>query len=242
MLLVTVRYGVSEDPSGREQKKRLKIVAVRRVLSEDLVKFLSSVYVELVKLFVELFVDSLFRMSDIMSSVSNNSKFSIKLQLIIKKQDGQIAAMRKVMIAAGLDPDAIVSEPGEVLGEVSDIQYVRHAHYRLYIQGVKAKKDRDRNCQGVVAVVPVANVEAGASALVATLAMAHVKVSKGVEVAVLLQAPPQINDVVRAPVAAKVTKVAKVVKVVKHVEVAKLPRALSQIFVCCCCGLFHCQH
>ena len=165
-----------------------------------------------------------------MSSVSNSSKFSIKSQLIIKKQDGQIAAMRKVMIAAGLDPDAMVSEPGEVLGEVSDIQYVRHARYRSYIQAMKAKKDRDRNCQGVVAAVPLATVkaQASASALVAALAMAHVKVSKGVDVAVLLQALPQINDVVRAPVAAKVTKVAEVVKVVKHVEVAKLPRALPR--------------
>ena len=39
-------------------------------------------------------------------SVSNSSKFSIKSQIVIAKQDETIAAMRRAMIAAGLDPDA----------------------------------------------------------------------------------------------------------------------------------------
>ena len=42
-----------------------------------------------------------------MSSVSKSSNFSLKSQQYIAKQDGQMAAMRKAMIAAGLDPDLL---------------------------------------------------------------------------------------------------------------------------------------
>ena len=47
--------------------------------------------------------------SDRMSSVSQCSNFSIKSQQYIAKQDGQMAAMRKAMFAAGLDPDMVIA-------------------------------------------------------------------------------------------------------------------------------------
>ena len=50
--------------------------------------------------------------SDRMSSVSQCSNFSIKLQQYIAKQDGQMAAMRKAMVAAGLDPDMVIANDG----------------------------------------------------------------------------------------------------------------------------------
>ncbi len=43
-------------------------------------------------------------MDENMSSVSNNSKFSIKSQQIIAAQDDQIAKMRKLLLGAGIDP------------------------------------------------------------------------------------------------------------------------------------------
>ena len=43
---------------------------------------------------------------DKMSSVWNSLKFSVKSQQVIAQQDCQIEKMRRVMIAAGLDPDA----------------------------------------------------------------------------------------------------------------------------------------
>ena len=45
--------------------------------------------------------------SDRMSSVSKCSNFSLKSQRYIAMQDGQMAAMRRAMVAAGLDPDLI---------------------------------------------------------------------------------------------------------------------------------------
>ena len=48
--------------------------------------------------------------SDKMSSVSNCSNFSLKSQQYIAKQDGQMAVMRKAMIAAGLDPDLVLAD------------------------------------------------------------------------------------------------------------------------------------
>ena len=47
--------------------------------------------------------------SDKMSIVSKCSNFSLKFQQYIAKQDGQMAAMRKAMIAAGLDPDLVMA-------------------------------------------------------------------------------------------------------------------------------------
>ena len=52
---------------------------------------------------------------DRMSSVSNTSKFSIKFQIHIAKQDDTIATMRRIMIAAGLDPDVAPALGPEVL-------------------------------------------------------------------------------------------------------------------------------
>ena len=48
-----------------------------------------------------------------MSSVSNSSKFSVKSQHVIAEQNSQIAHMRRIMIAAGIDPDAD-PDPGPV--------------------------------------------------------------------------------------------------------------------------------
>ena len=45
---------------------------------------------------------------DRMSSISRCSNFSLKSQQYIAKQDTQMAAMRRAMIAAGLDPDAVL--------------------------------------------------------------------------------------------------------------------------------------
>ena len=62
--------------------------------------------------------DNSDKMSDRMSSVSNSSKFSVKSQQVIAIQDSQISKMRKMMIAAGLDPDA---DPGVDLEQVPDL-------------------------------------------------------------------------------------------------------------------------
>ena len=115
-----------------------------------------------------------------MMSVSNSSefskfsKFSIRSQQVIAVQACQIAKMRKLLIAAGIDPDAQVADPS--LGpDISDalsvditvntavqftvsevnVMYVRHARYRSYVRSMKAKgptQVKDQNCQEVVAV------------------------------------------------------------------------------------------
>ena len=46
-------------------------------------------------------------MSDRMSSVSNSSKFSVRSQQVIAAQDVTIAAMRKLLVEAGIDPNSI---------------------------------------------------------------------------------------------------------------------------------------
>ena len=96
-----------------------------------------------------------------MTSVSNSSefskfsKFSVKSQQVIAAQVCQIAKMRKLLIAAGIDPDAQVADPS--LGPVISVEvkvntavqftvaeahvmYVRHARYRSYVWSI-------RNCQ-----------------------------------------------------------------------------------------------
>ena len=50
-----------------------------------------------------------------MSSVSKSSNFSLKSQQYIAKQDGQMAAMRKAMIVAGLDPDLVLADASDVM-------------------------------------------------------------------------------------------------------------------------------
>ena len=68
--------------------------------------------------------------SDRMSSVSQCSNFSLKSQLYIAKQDGQMAAMRRAMVAAGLDPDmAIANEDGMEVDEV----FVNLCHRRSFV-------------------------------------------------------------------------------------------------------------
>ena len=59
-------------------------------------------------------------MSDKMSSLSNSSKFSVKSQQVIAKQNVQIAAMRKMLVDAGIDPDAFPSEVGAMEVVVTD--------------------------------------------------------------------------------------------------------------------------
>ena len=139
--------------------------------------FLSNVFVEhCSKLQVIMSKENL---GDRMSSVVNLSKFSVKSQKVIAEQDSQIARMRQMMIAAGLDPDAAQDPEGKLGSSASigtgngtgsagsavqaqgkvQLQYVRHARYRLYVQSMKAKKakkakktkkDQDPNCQRVV--------------------------------------------------------------------------------------------
>ena len=110
-----------------------------------------------------------------MTSVSNSSefskfsKFSVKSQQVIAAQVCQIAKMRKLLIAAGIDPDAQVADPS--LGPVISVEvkvntavqftvaeahvmYVRHARYRSYVRSMKVKgatQVKDQNCQEVVA-------------------------------------------------------------------------------------------
>ena len=72
------------------------------------------------------------KMSDKMSSVSNSSKFSVSSQIVNKKQDCQIAAMRLAMIAAGLDPDALLSDPNPDLDLVGEEE--------MEVDGAKSKK------------------------------------------------------------------------------------------------------
>ena len=77
--------------------------------------------------------------------------------------------MRKLLIAAGIDPDAQVADPS--LGPVISVEvkvntavqftvaeahvmYVRHARYRSYVRSMKVKgatQVKDQNCQEVVA-------------------------------------------------------------------------------------------
>ena len=52
-----------------------------------------------------------------MLSVSKCSNFSLKSQQYIAKQDCQMGAMRRAMIAAGLDPDAVLPD-GSGAGEL----------------------------------------------------------------------------------------------------------------------------
>ena len=47
-----------------------------------------------------------------MSSISNISKFSVRSQQVIAAQVVQIARMRQIMIAAGIDPDLVESSAG----------------------------------------------------------------------------------------------------------------------------------
>jgi hypothetical protein len=57
------------------------------------------------------------------SNLSNVSKFSLKSQAHIAQQDVTIAAMRSAMLAAGLDPDAVMpvqASPGSKTMEVCD--------------------------------------------------------------------------------------------------------------------------
>ena len=54
-------------------------------------------------------------MSDRMSSVSKSSNFYLKSQQYIAKQDGQMAAVRKAMIAAGLDLDLVLADASDVM-------------------------------------------------------------------------------------------------------------------------------
>ena len=122
-----------------------------------------------------IFVDRFVFLSDRMMSVSNSSefskfsKFSIRSQQVIAVQACQIAKMRKLLIAAGIDPDAQVADPS--LGPVISVEvkvntavqftvaeahvmYVRHARYRLYVRSMKVKgatQVKDQNCQEVVA-------------------------------------------------------------------------------------------
>ena len=177
-----------------------------------------------------------------MPSVSKSGRFSAKSQVIIDAQDKEIAKMKKLLAQAGIDPDQVHVPAGSSLSQVSEtdapraadravqvqvkvivqvqVQYARHARYSLYVQAAKATK-----------VVEVMDATEQPRAVVSVVSnKVSVKVSKGGDVAVLLQAQtlPQISDVVRAPVAVKVTKDAEVVKVVKRVEVAKLPRALPR--------------
>ena len=78
--------------------------------------FLSNVFVEhCSKLQVIMSKENL---GDRMSSVVNLSKFSVKSQKVIAEQDSQIARMRQMMIAAGLDPDA-AQDPGLSSGHSS---------------------------------------------------------------------------------------------------------------------------
>ena len=42
-----------------------------------------------------------------MWSVFNSSKFSVKSQQVIAAQDVKIAAMRKLLVEAGIDPDSV---------------------------------------------------------------------------------------------------------------------------------------
>ena len=114
-----------------------------------------------------------------MTSVSNSSefskfsKFSIRSPQVIAVQACQIAKMRKLLIAAGIDPDAQVVDPSlgpdisdalsvdvmvntEVQFTVSEVNvmYVRHARYRSYVRSMKVKgatQVKDQNCQEVVA-------------------------------------------------------------------------------------------
>ena len=179
---------------------------------------------------------------DTMPSVSKSSRFSAKSQAIIDAQEREIAKLKKLLVQAGIDPDRVQVPAGSSVSQVSEtdapraadravqvqvkvivqvqVQYARHARYSLYVQAAKATK-----------VVEVMDATEQPRAVVSVVSnKVSVKVSKGGEVAVLLQAQtlPQISDVVRAPVAVKVTKDAEVVKVVKRVEVAKLPRALPR--------------
>ena len=62
-------------------------------------------------------------------------------------------------------------------------------------------------------------------------AVEAVKVAKSMEVTVLPQALPQVNEGVQAPVAAIIAGVVEVVEVTKVVEVAKLPRALPKVLL-----------
>ena len=78
--------------------------------------FLSNVFVEhCSKLQVIMSKENL---GDRMSSVVNLSKYSVKSQKVIAEQDSQIARMRQMMIAAGLDPDA-AQDPGLSSGHSS---------------------------------------------------------------------------------------------------------------------------
>ena len=75
---------------------------------------------------------------DRMSSISRCSNFSLKSQQYIAKQDTQMAAMRRAMIAAGLDPDAVLvpdpdldpdSEPK--MNEVTEMEVDARSKKRL---------------------------------------------------------------------------------------------------------------
>ena len=72
-------------------------------------------------------------MSDKMSSVSNSSKFSIKLQQVMAKQDGQIAAMRKMLIDAGVsaDVDDMDAGAGAMEIDLADPDSVANSRKRL---------------------------------------------------------------------------------------------------------------
>ena len=122
-------------------------------------------------------LDKLDKMSDKMSSVSsvsNSSKFSVRSQQVIAKQDDLIAKMRRILIDAGIDPDAVQPDsvqpsPVQVCGDVVwivQVQYARHARYNWYVQSMKAAKVRKAPDQvqiQVATVVPVAQAAPAAS-------------------------------------------------------------------------------
>ena len=68
-----------------------------------------------------------------MSSVSRSSRISAKSQVIIAAQDGQIAAMRAAMIAAGLDPDLILPVPvtNESVTELMEVDVATNPKKRM---------------------------------------------------------------------------------------------------------------
>ena len=108
-----------------------------------------------------------------MSGVSRSSKFSkfsVKSQQVIAAQDVKIAAMRKLLVEAGIDPDSVVPiqdsrvsvQPNmttskfkkritevsasravqvlDIVCQIVQVRYARHSRYNLYVQSMKATK------------------------------------------------------------------------------------------------------
>ena len=157
-------------------------------------------------------------MSNKMSGVSRSSKFSkfsVKSQQVIAAQDVKIAAMRKLLVEAGIDPDSVVpiqdsrvsvqpnmttskfkkritevsaSRAVQVLNivcQIVQVRYARHSRYNLYVQSMKATKAKMPPVQ--------APVQAPSRAGYPTLVVQVAQVAQVALVQALVQAPVQAS-------------------------------------------------